>query len=487
MFVLSVALAWDVDPFLLVRVEDPDHPDAIVASETGAVLAGPPDEGPWRWEPLAEPDSTPAFEALEATGVTPWHGLGATGAGVRVAVFDPGFVGASEGELGPFTALDCAAHRSCEIPYDPLRDGGGTHGTACAEVVRDMAPDVELFLVRTTSFTSFENGARWAMRNGIDVISMSMSFYGDSFVDGSGPFAPLIEELEAAGVLLVTSAGNNARQHWSGRWVDADLDGRMDFLGDNGLILDAPAGADRRVNLLWNQFRRCGDTDLDLVLRNADGDVVARSEARQIVGADGCQPVERARYDLPSDGPLRLEVHRVAGSVADLELDVLTRNGSLRDADPRGSVTVPADHPLVFAVGAVRADRYLTAPAEGFSSWGPTHAGVPKPDVAGPDRLSTEVSGAGGFTGTSAATPAVAGLIAVVMSSGDGHTAREAAEIVRRHALGDAALGESPDPALGAGRARLPGVAQEVGCGRRPTLLPLFLLPLGWRRVRWGR
>jgi subtilisin family serine protease len=488
--VALIGLAWafeGVDPFWVVRVEDPDHPDALVRSDAGSVLAGPPASGPWRWEPVAELDSTPAFEAISATNADVWHANGHRGQGVRVAVFDPGFADADPAEIGPYSTHDCVAHRSCELDFDPLRADGGTHGATCAEVVHDMAPDAEIFLVRTTSFTSFENAARWCIRNGIDIISMSVSFYNDSFVDGTGPFAPLLRELEEAGVLLVTSAGNNARQHWSGPFVDADGDLHLDFDGSNGLLFEVPGGIDRRLNVIWNQYRACGTTDLDVVVYNADGAVVGRSAELQEPGADGCQPVERVRFDAPLGGVYRLEVGITAGSMLDLEVDVLTRTGSVLNASPRHSVTVPADHPLAYAVGSVRADQYLTAPTEGFSSWGPNHAGWPKPDVVGPNRLSTSVSGAEGFSGTSASTPAVAGLIAVVMSSQPGLSARDAAEIVREHAHSDQPRFGLPDPAFGAGRARLPADLTDGGCGRRPLILPLFLLPVGWRRVRWSR
>jgi subtilisin family serine protease len=486
------------DPFALVRVDDPDHPDAIVRSATGAVLLGPPASGPWRWEPVAEIDQdtggvglSPAFELLDVTNADLWHAEGHRGAGVRIAVFDPGWNTADAEELGAFTTHDCIATATCDVPFDPLRENG-RHGVACAEVVRDLAPDAELFLVRTGSFTSFENGVEWAVRNDIDIISMSVSFYNDSFNDGRGPFGPLLERLEAHGVLLVTSAGNTAREHWKGRFTDADADGRMDFDGSNRLEFFAGEG-DRRIDLNWDQHADCGTTDLDLVVTDLAGDILGRSADLQLGGADRCAPVERLRFTALAEGRYAIEVHHARGALGDLDLALLARGGQFVDPVREHSVTIPADHPLAVAVGAVRADLYQTAGPEGFSSWGPNNAGHPKPDIAGPNRLSTRTYGPEGFTGTSASTPAVAGLIAIRMSASD-DSPRDAFDWLRAHALSDAPAW-ALDPALGAGRARLPDPRPTprtaMGCGDRPLwmslCLPLFLVPAWRRRVRCRR
>lgn len=485
--ILTAALAWDgIDPFLLVRVEDPDHPGALTRSETGAVIVGPPAPGtPWRWEPLAEIDRSPAWEALEVTNAPLWHDLGHDGTGVKVAVLDPGWGGANTDELGPFTTHDCVAHPACAVPFDPLRVDGN-HGVACSEVLHDIAPGAELHLVRISSFTTVENAVRWAIREDVDVLSMSVSFFNDSFHDGTGPFGPLLEDLEAHDILLVTSAGNSAREHWQGPFVDADGDGRLDFDGSNRIEVDF-GGDGKRVIGTWNQFGRCGLTDLDLrVVDPETGGILARGEDVQDGSADHCEPIERGRFDAAETTRVAVEVWHRRGASAGLEVSLWARGGAFVEPVPAHSVTVPADHPLAFTVGAVPAADYLTAPPEGFSGIGPNNAGHPKPDIAGPDRLSTDTYGSTGFSGTSAATPVVAGLIAVRMSA-SGSTPREAARWLQSNAWSDRAVWEA-DPALGAGKARLPTPeASDPGCGRRPSILPLLLVPLWRRRVRCTR
>lgn len=487
-----LATTLGLHPFELVRVEDPGHPAAEARSATGAVLLEPPEDGtPWSWESVPEVTGWPATEALEALNATGWHERGITGAGVKVAVFDLQWYGA-EGqadELGAFSTHDCWAHRSCELPMDTWRPRfgfeEGVHGWACAEVIRDIAPDAELHLVRVNGRTTLENAVDWAIREGIDVVSMSLSFFNTSFYDGQGPVSRQAERLAAAGGLMVVSAGNYARSNWQGHFVDADGDGRMEFDGQEGLWVYLDAGRSRGAYIAWNQYRSCGLTDLDAVLYDRDGRIVGRSADRQHPDGDRCEPNERLRGHVEQAGWYRIEVQHRRGSLVDLEVDVLTTAGTL-SSDQRiagGSVTDPGASPASFAVGAVRADGYLANDAEGFSSRGPTHGGLPKPDIGGPDGLSTDAYGPVGFYGTSAATPAVAGALALVLSADPSLTPHQAARRLQGWAWGDQSAFFEPDPRWGAGKARLPvEIGGPAPCGRRPLLLPLFLLPLAWLR-----
>ncbi len=479
-----------------VRVEDPHHPAAIARSATGALLEEPPEPGV-RWRPASIPVPDGAFEVpgAEAVGLTHadyWHAAGVRGAGIKVAVFDIGWSTSTvdPAVLGEHHTHDCFASTTCEVPFDPLRltpnADVGVHGWACAEVVRAVAPDAELHLVRTNSFTMLENAVTWAVREGIDVVSMSMSFYNDSFYDGTGPHAALLRELEAGGVLLVTSAGNNARQHWRGPYVDGDLDGRMDGQVDNGIPL--ALSRDTTVHVTWNQFARCGLTDLDAYVVDDRGRVVGQGISEQLASADRCEPVERVRVDVAEPGTYHLEVHHRRGRRADLLVNVIARGGSLVQREGLGSTADPASQPLAVSVGAVAAQDWLDGPPEGFSAFGPTPTGTPKPDLMAPDRLTTTAYGPVGFTGTSAAAPVVAGLVALVLSDDPALTSREAYERLAawaRPAPG-AALGRSTREGLG--RVRLAVRDPEpLSCGRRPLLMALLVVPLGWLRRRRGR
>ena len=481
------------------RVEQPDYPGGIIFSETATVIEGPPPEGvAYRHEVPAEPDDFVAVEALGTTGALAWHRRGATGEGVKAAVFDVGWsgVGLDPSVWGGASLHDCVNDRSCTRPFDVYwpEDASeqGAHGMACAEILSRVAPDVDLHLVRINGMTSFENAVDWAIREGIHVISMSMSFYNASFYDGTGPFRAWIDRLAAHDVLLVTSAGNNARSHWTGPFIDPDVDGRMSFDGESSLWTYQEEGR-ATWYLNWSQHERCGSTDLGLrVVDESSGQrvIVGQADALQASGADGCEPIERLRAYVPREGWYRLEVFANRGRMEDVDVDVLARKGQLYPVQPWGSITEPALHESVMAVGAVRADGYWDNDVEPFSSWGPTHGGLAKPDIVGPDGLTSSVYGTKGFYGTSASTPVVAGLVALILSENRQQTPHEASRTLENWAWASTPTLGGADMAEGAGRARLPkGWNERSGCGSGTSplwlgLVFVFCVPRrAWRDV----
>jgi subtilisin family serine protease len=83
------------------------------------------------------------------------------------------------------------------------------------------------------------------------------------------------------------------------------------------------------------------------------------------------------------------------------------------------SLLGPADATGVMAVGAINSNSWTTGPQEPSSSQGPTNDGRIKPDIMGPDNVSTGVYGSG-FTGTSASSPHVAGAAALILNKNPG-------------------------------------------------------------------
>jgi len=103
------------------------------------------------------------------------------GAGVRVCILDSGvdrdhpLVGAVQQSVAVVAAAD-----GFEVVDDPEGDLCG-HGTACAGIVRQLAPECSLHSVRvlgagyTGSGDVLLAGLRWAIEQGFDVINMSIS------------------------------------------------------------------------------------------------------------------------------------------------------------------------------------------------------------------------------------------------------------------------------------------------------------------------
>ena len=169
-----------------------------------------------------------------------------------------------------------------------------------------------------------------------------------------------------------------------------------------------------------------------------------------------------------------------------MPLDIMSFSGPIWGATPENSMADPAPHPLAFTIAAVPVDNYLHSPAESFSSQGPTRGQLFKPDLAAPDGVSTRSYGLRRFYGTSASAPVATGALAVLLSADSTRTPRAAAEDLRHWALEGSARWTQPDPALGAGRLRLPDPSEleEGGCASGPVQATLLLLPVFFLRRR---
>ena len=141
-----------------------------------------------------------------------WAWDGATGAGVRVCVLDSG-VDASHPQVGPIQgAVAVAPGDDDELAVVPDADGDAYgHGTACAAIIRRLAPDCELHSVRvlggelTGTGPVLLRGLRWAIEQHFDVVNLSLS-------TTKSRFAPELRELTDrayfGGTILVASAHN---------------------------------------------------------------------------------------------------------------------------------------------------------------------------------------------------------------------------------------------------------------------------------------
>lgn len=149
-----------------------------------------------------------------ADDVRDWAWGGATGHGVKVAVVDSGIDAGHRlvGDVAGFVAftVDPGAEGGIGVSEAPHDDLVG-HGTACAGIIRALAPEVELFSVRVLGANLkgrgalFHAGIAWAVEHGMSVVNLSLSSKSDAM------FAPLHDVSDAAyfgGSLLVCAANN---------------------------------------------------------------------------------------------------------------------------------------------------------------------------------------------------------------------------------------------------------------------------------------
>jgi subtilisin len=141
-----------------------------------------------------------------------WAWGGATGAGARVCVLDSGIEAGHPlvGDVQQSVAISIEGEEVIIEENDTEGDLCG-HGTACAGVIRSLAPDCELVSVRvlgagyTGSGAVLLEGLRWAIGQGYDVINMSLS-------TTKLKFASLLHELADTAyfrrTMLIASAHN---------------------------------------------------------------------------------------------------------------------------------------------------------------------------------------------------------------------------------------------------------------------------------------
>lgn len=162
-----------------------------------------------------DPENLGAVAALPVDGpiTREWAWGGATGRGVKVAVVDSGVesghprVGDVQG--GVVVSLDRMTEKAV-IREEPHGDAFG-HGTACAGIIRSLAPECEIYSVRVLSAQLsgkgpvFTAGLRWAIESGMDVVNLSL---GTGKRDYFAELHELVDEAYFKGSMLVAAANN---------------------------------------------------------------------------------------------------------------------------------------------------------------------------------------------------------------------------------------------------------------------------------------
>jgi subtilisin len=111
-----------------------------------------------------------------------WAIDGSTGSGVKVCILDSGVERDHPlvGELQGAVSISLGADGETIAAEDAEGDLCG-HGTACAGVVRSIAPDAEIHSVRVLgagfkgSGKTLLAGLRWSIEQGYDIVNMSLS------------------------------------------------------------------------------------------------------------------------------------------------------------------------------------------------------------------------------------------------------------------------------------------------------------------------
>ncbi len=419
-------------------------------------------------------------EGVQLTAATAMHTNGITGSGVKVAVIDVGFGGYDEAEI---PGVGEGSGRTISFTGGGM--GGSQHGTAVAEVVADMAPGAEIYLLAVDTNLAIEQAINYVRDNSFGVAVMSAGIFEGPY-DGTHAISQKVNMAWNSGVFWVNAAGNHAQRHYEGDWSDSNSDRLHEWgFGDQDMNLSLPAG---RFQAFLSWYQTAGATtnhDYDLVLLDASGTEVTRSAVTQ----NGDDPPDEMLIAYLSEAgvySLRIERMSLDSIPADDHFQLF-----LPDVDVEGihqvlehSLPVPAEASGSFTVGATRGSLRIVGAEpvlpidqiEEFSSRGPSLSGLPKPDLSAPDFVTTSLveTAYDPFVGTSAAAPHVAGAAALLLDEDSTNTpvmlAATLQELAAKHMLQtDPSTNQPiPDNTYGHGRLRL-----RVGTDNTPPQISI--------------
>lgn len=396
---------------------------------------------------------TVVSEGLSLIGADLWQEAGYSGSGVKVAVVDVGF-------KNYLSLLGTELPSSVKTKfYGSASDISSTvHGAACAELIHDIAPNAAFYFTQPRTEVELGNAVTWCISQGVQIISHSVGWsINAGGLDGTGVIDEIVDTAAANGILWVNSAGNQALAHWGGLFSDPDGDGWLNFQGTTEINGFTVYGTETvYVAMNWNDTWGASGNDYDLFLYRMDNLTTPVASSMDIQNGND-NPTEFIAF-TPSSGVLYgFRIEKVSGVAKTLQVNFLTQN-RLEFPVAATSLDIPADSANAVTVGAVPWNNPGTI--EAFSSQGPTTDGRIKPDLVGPDYVSTASYGSGAFGGTSAACPHAAGAAALVREAYPSWTLTQIRAFLESRAIDQGVSGK--DNIFGSGLVYLGEPAESI-------------------------
>jgi subtilisin len=219
----------------------------------------------WSQEQFVVPATWPAEVSRE------WAWGGSSGRGVRVCVVDSG-IEAGHPDVGRVQGSFAVTGRDGEPAVESVADADLCgHGTACAGIIRSLAPECELYSVRvlaenlTATGERFIAGLRWAVEQSFDVVNLSLSTTRRRFAE---QLHALVDQAYFGGTVVVAAAHNSPVESFPWRFASVVSVGSH-AVADPGLVLYNPRppveffGYGTNVDVAWlggNRTRISGNS-----------------------------------------------------------------------------------------------------------------------------------------------------------------------------------------------------------------------------------
>ena len=291
------------------------------------------------------------------------------------------------------------------------------HGTAVAELIIDVAPDVDLTLMTAKTDIEFIEAVDYSIDNGLNIITSSMGFIGLPSDGTSAVTQAVTRAINEKNIPFVTSSGNYAQHHWEGKFKDDDKPNKWHEFqgGDEALsFYISQKKVDENYPLVISLFWSSDSdktADFDLQLLDPDFKPIKITSNKNDSKDD---LIERIFYTPKTNGTYHVGIYYNGEDTPDATLEIFQTTYKddvpLEHVVEEGSTVVPKDAKGAIVVGAF---DYGTNTVELFSSQGPTNNGIEIPTLVAPDGVTT--TSMGYFDGTSAASPHVAGLVALLL------------------------------------------------------------------------